>query len=104
MSLEHWTPAKKRLECQPEPTSLPARNRPEDIVPCCLERPEPRLLTVLKRVAPRGWQHRPRGSRNSESRIGRQARSLHSERAHSDRAHSDREVQTERFYRLGAQK
>ena len=33
MSVEHRTPAKKRLEYWPEPTSLRPRNRPE-MVPC----------------------------------------------------------------------
>lgn len=28
MTSKHWTPAKKCLECQPEPTSLQSRNRP----------------------------------------------------------------------------
>jgi hypothetical protein len=40
MSRKHWSSAKKDLEYLPEPTSLPARNRPEIEVPRCLEDPE----------------------------------------------------------------
>src|SRR5580704_17491020 len=68
MSAKHWTPAKKRLgprkkhveprqkalgapakkhlECRPEPTSLRPRNRPEMMVPRRLERPEQASLRV----------------------------------------------------------
>ena len=64
MSVEHRTPAKKRLEYWPEPTSLRPRNRPE-MVPCRHGYPErnskelgsQRLAGELKSE-----------SRNSESR------------------------------------
>ena len=68
MSVEHRTPAKKRLEYWPEPTSLRPRNRPE-MVPCRHGYPErnskelgsQRLAGELKSE-----------SRNSESREIRQ--------------------------------
>jgi len=85
MSVEHWTPAKKHLECRSEPTSLPPRNRPE--IWC-------RVALNARSIALRDWlpEVGSAGPVKSESR---------NSEAGSD-GRRDRHIQTEKFHRLGA--